>query len=55
MNQLKALNKEVEIKVDMKMVEKAIVFAKKWHDGQMRKIGNIPCLFSPSCSCWDSC
>jgi MHS family proline/betaine transporter-like MFS transporter len=26
-------------KIDLKLVEKAIIFAKKWHDGQMRKSG----------------
>ena len=39
LNELEKLNKEAKRKVNLKLVEKAIVFAKKWHDTQVRKTG----------------
>ena len=32
-------NKQITKQIDLKLVEKAIIFAKKWHDGQLRKTG----------------
>ncbi|MFK7973436.1 MAG: HD domain-containing protein [Rickettsiaceae bacterium] len=31
----------------MKLIKKSIIFAKKWHAGQMRKTGNIPYYSHP--------
>ena len=39
LNELEELNKEATRKVNLKLVEKAIVFAKKWHAEQVRKTG----------------
>ena len=39
LNQLEELNKEATRKVNLKLVEKAIIFAKRWHAGQVRKTG----------------
>ena len=39
LNELEELNKQATRKVNLKLVEKAIVFAKKWHDTQVRKTG----------------
>ena len=36
---LEGINKSAKKKVNLKLVEKAIVFTKKWHDGQKRKTG----------------
>ena len=39
LNRLTLLNNEVKRKINIKLVEKAIIFAKKWHDGQYRNTG----------------
>jgi (p)ppGpp synthase/HD superfamily hydrolase len=44
---LNALSKEENNKVNIKFVEKSIIFAKKWHDKQMRKTGNHPYYWHP--------
>ena len=35
------------MKLNMKLIEKAITFAKKWHGTQMRKTGDHPFYFHP--------
>ncbi len=47
LSKLDTYSKEGNVKLNMKLIEKAIVFARKWHDGQMRKIGNIPYYSHP--------
>ncbi len=44
---LNALSKEENNKVNIKLVEKSIIFAKKWHDKQMRKTGDHPYYWHP--------
>ena len=39
LDKMRELNKEATIKVNIKLVEKAIVFAKRWHGTQVRKTG----------------
>jgi MFS family permease len=39
LNKLEALSKEQDIKLNIKVIEKAITFTKKWHSGQIRKTG----------------
>ena len=41
LNELEMLNKEAKRKVNLKLVKKAIVFAKKWHGTQVRKTGEL--------------
>ena len=36
---IESINKTAKVPVNIKLVKKAIAFAKKWHDGQMRKTG----------------
>lgn len=36
---IESINKTARVPVNIKLVKKAIAFAKKWHDGQMRKTG----------------
>ena len=47
LSKLEAISKRDGVKLNMKLVEKAITFAKKWHDGQMRKTGDHPFYFHP--------
>ena len=47
LRKLEAIRKEENVKLNMKLIEKAITFAKKWHDGQMRKTGDHPFYFHP--------
>ena len=47
LSKLEAISREENVKLNMKLVEKAITFAKKWHDGQMRKTGDHPFYFHP--------
>ncbi len=47
LNKLEAISKRDGVKLNMRLVEKAIIFAKKWHDGQMRKTGDHPFYFHP--------
>jgi hypothetical protein len=47
MNKLDEFSKEKNVKLNMKLIEKAVTFAKKWHDGQMRKTGDHPFYFHP--------
>ena len=47
LNKLEALSKEQDIKLNMKVIEKAITFTKKWHSGQMRKTGEHPFYWHP--------
>ena len=42
LDQLHILSEEQEKKVNIKLIEKAITFAKYWHRGQTRKTGNMP-------------
>ena len=46
MNELEELNKEATRKVNLKLVEKVIVFAKRWHATQVRKTGE-PFYYHP--------
>ena len=39
LNKMRELNKDAKRKVNIKLVEKAIVFAKRWHGTQVRKTG----------------
>ena len=47
MNKLDEFSKEKNAKLNVKLIEKAITFAKRWHDGQMRKTGDHPFYFHP--------
>ena len=47
LDKLDSLSKEYNRKINIKLIEKAIVFAKKWHDGQMRKTGDKPFYSHP--------
>ena len=47
MNKLDELSQEKNVKLNMKLIEKAVTFAKKWHDGQMRKTGDLPFYSHP--------
>jgi len=47
LSKLEAISKEENVKLNMRLVKKAITFAKKWHDGQMRKTGDHPFYFHP--------
>ena len=47
LNKLEALSKEQDIKLNMKVIEKAITFTKKWHSGQIRKTGEHPFYWHP--------
>jgi (p)ppGpp synthase/HD superfamily hydrolase len=47
MNKLDEFSKEKNVKLNMKLIEKAVTFAKKWHDKQMRKTGDHPFYFHP--------
>ena len=46
-NKLDEFSKEKNVKLNMKLIEKAVTFAKKWHDKQMRKTGDHPFYFHP--------
>ena len=39
LDKMRDLNKEATVKVNIKLVEKAIIFAKRWHGTQVRKTG----------------
>ena len=39
LNKLRIINQQGKNDVNIRLVEKAIIFAKKWHDGQFRKTG----------------
>ena len=47
MNKLNEFSKEKNVKLNMKLIEKAVTFAKKWHYGQMRKTGDHPFYSHP--------
>jgi len=47
LNKLEIISKEENRKLNMKLIEKAIIFAKKWHGTQMRKTGDHPFYFHP--------
>ena len=47
MNKLDEFSKEKNVKLNMKVIEKAITFAKKWHGTQMRKTGDHPFYWHP--------
>jgi len=47
MNKLDEFSKEKNVKLNMALIAKAITFAKKWHDGQMRKTGDHPFYWHP--------
>ena len=47
MNKLDEFSKEKNVKLNMKVIEKAITFAKKWHGTQMRKTGEHPFYWHP--------
>jgi len=47
LNKLEVISKEESVKLNMKLIEKAIMFAKKWHGTQMRKTGDHPFYFHP--------
>jgi len=47
LSKLEAISKRDDVKLNMKLIEKAITFAKKWHDGQMRKTGDHPFYWHP--------
>ena len=44
---LEKISKEQDAKLNMKIIEKAITFAKMWHSGQMRKSGDHPFYWHP--------
>lgn len=44
---LKYLSGKEGVNLNFRLIEKAMVFCKKWHSGQMRKIGNIPFYSHP--------
>ena len=47
MNKLNEFSKEDNVKLNMKLIEKAVKFAKKWHGTQMRKTGDHPFYWHP--------
>ena len=47
LQKIKELNEDEKRKVNIRLIEKAIVFCKKWHDGQMRKSGDEPYYSHP--------
>ena len=47
MNKLDEFSKEKNVKLNMKVIEKAITFAKKWHGTQMRKTGEHTFYWHP--------
>ncbi|WHA05487.1 MFS transporter [Candidatus Bandiella numerosa] len=47
LNKLEIISKEENRKLNMKLIEKAIIFAKKWHGTQMRKTGDRPFYSHP--------
>ena len=47
MNKLDEFSKEKNVKLNIKLIEKAVTFTKKWHDGQMRKTGYHPFYWHP--------
>ncbi len=47
MSKLEDISKRDGVKLNMRLVEKAIIFAKKWHSIQMRKTGDHPFYFHP--------
>ena len=47
MNKLNEFSKEKNVKLNMKLIDKAITFAKKWHGTQMRKTGDHPFYWHP--------
>ena len=44
---LNALSKEADRKINIKLIKKSIIFAKKWHGTQMRKTGDYPYYWHP--------
>ena len=46
-NEVKELSQIINPNVNIKLIEKAIIFAKKWHHGQMRRIEKIPFYTHP--------
>ena len=46
-SKLELVSKEENKKLNMHLIKKAIVFAKKWHAGQMRKTGDLPFYSHP--------
>ena len=47
LSRLEIISKEENRKLNMKLIEKAIIFAKKWHGTQMRKTGDRPFYSHP--------
>jgi len=47
MNKLNEFSKEKNVKLNMKLIDKAITFPKKWHGTQMRKTGDYPFYSHP--------
>jgi MHS family proline/betaine transporter-like MFS transporter len=47
LSKLDAVGREMDKKINIKLVEKAITFAKYWHDEQIRKVDNSPYYSHP--------
>ncbi|MBY0581250.1 MAG: MFS transporter [Rickettsiales bacterium] len=47
LSRLEIISKEQNRKLNMKLIEKAVIFAKKWHGTKMRKTGDHPSYFHP--------
>ena len=47
LSRLEIISKEENRKLNVKLIEKAIIFAKKWHGTQMRKTGDRPFYSHP--------
>ncbi len=47
LDKIKMISKQEDKKLNIKLIEKAIVFAKKWHGIKMRKTGDHPFYFHP--------
>ncbi len=47
LNEIENLNQKADEKINIKLVEKAIVFAKRWHGNQLRKTGTEPFYSHP--------
>ena len=47
MNKLNEFSKEKNAKLNMKLIDKAVTFAKRWHGTQMRKTGDHPFYWHP--------
>ena len=46
-NEVKELSQIINSEVNIRLIEKAVIFAKKWHGDEMRKMGDMPFYTHP--------